>query len=71
MTGSFMTGSFDDPTPAPPPYEDIQAPQNINQPPPIIVAVFGKTGTSKTSFIEAVTGEDLKIRHGLESCMPN
>jgi len=36
--------------------------------PPILVAVFGKTGTGKTSFIKSVTGWDLKIGHGLESC---
>ncbi|OBT73212.1 hypothetical protein VF21_08693 [Pseudogymnoascus sp. 05NY08] len=35
---------------------------------PIVIAVFGKTGTGKTSFINAVTGRDLKVGHGLTSC---
>lgn len=35
---------------------------------PIVIAVFGKTGTGKTSFIKAVTGKDLKVGHGLTSC---
>ncbi|KFZ02161.1 hypothetical protein V500_00399 [Pseudogymnoascus sp. VKM F-4518 (FW-2643)] len=35
---------------------------------PIVVAVFGKTGTGKTSFINSVTGRDLKVGHGLTSC---
>lgn len=37
---------------------------------PIVIAVFGKTGTGKTSFIKAVTGQDLHVGHGLESCKP-
>ena len=36
--------------------------------PPIVIAVFGQTGTGKTSFVKAVTGEDLKIGHSLTSC---
>ncbi|KFZ01994.1 hypothetical protein V501_09696 [Pseudogymnoascus sp. VKM F-4519 (FW-2642)] len=35
---------------------------------PIVIAVFGKTGTGKTSFINAVTGRSLKVGHGLTSC---
>ncbi|KFY65804.1 hypothetical protein V496_02325 [Pseudogymnoascus sp. VKM F-4515 (FW-2607)] len=35
---------------------------------PIVIAVFGKTGTGKTSFINSVTGRDLKVGHGLTSC---
>jgi hypothetical protein len=35
---------------------------------PILVAVFGKTGAGKTSFIKSVTGLDLKVGHSLESC---
>lgn len=35
---------------------------------PIVIAVFGQTGTGKTSFIKAATGEDLQIGHSLTSC---
>lgn len=35
---------------------------------PIVIAVFGKTGTGKTSFINAVTEEGLVVGHNLESC---
>ena len=35
---------------------------------PIVIAVLGKTGSGKTSFIKAVTGKDLKVGHGLTSC---
>lgn len=35
---------------------------------PILIAVFGKTGTGKTSFIQSVTGKEMKVGHGLESC---
>ncbi len=31
------------------------------------IAVFGKTGTGKTSFIKSVTGADIKVGHELES----
>jgi len=36
--------------------------------PPIVIAVFGQTGTGKTSFVKAVTGKDLQIGHSLTSC---
>ena len=36
--------------------------------PPIVIAVFGQTGTGKTSFIRAVTGANLQVGHGLTSC---
>ena len=45
---------------------DDDAAEEIN--PPIVIAVFGQTGTGKTSFIKAVTGEDLKVGHDLTSC---
>ena len=35
---------------------------------PIVIAVFGMTGTGKTSFIKAITGEDLVVGHSLTSC---
>lgn len=35
---------------------------------PIVIAVFGQTGTGKTSFIRAVTGQDLQVGHSLTSC---
>jgi hypothetical protein len=34
----------------------------------IVVAVFGLTGTGKSSFISRLTGQDVKIGHGLQSC---
>ena len=37
-------------------------------PPPVLIAVMGKTGTGKTSFINAITGGGLTVGHGLESC---
>jgi hypothetical protein len=36
--------------------------------PPIVIAVFGQTGTRKTSFVQSVTGNDLQIGHSLTSC---
>ncbi len=38
---------------------------------PIVIAVFGKTGAGKTSFIKSVTGMDLEVGHDLESCKPH
>jgi polynucleotide 5'-kinase involved in rRNA processing len=41
----------------------------IEAKPPSVIAVFGQTGTGKTSFIKAATGDQaLEIGHGLESC---
>jgi hypothetical protein len=37
--------------------------------PPIVIAVFGQTGTGKTTFIKAVTGKDLAVGHNLTSCV--
>ena len=40
----------------------------------IRIAVFGMTGTGKTSLIKLLAGEaakDLKTGHGLESCKQN
>ena len=34
----------------------------------IVIAVFGMTGTGKSSFIETLTGQDVGIGHGLHSC---
>jgi len=34
----------------------------------ILIAVFGMTGTGKTTFIEKVSGQKLKIGHNLHSC---
>ncbi|KAH6674426.1 P-loop containing nucleoside triphosphate hydrolase protein [Halenospora varia] len=38
---------------------------------PIVIAVFGQTGTGKTSFIKTVTGQDLEVGHNLTSCTEN
>ena len=37
-------------------------------PPPVLILVMGKTGTGKTSFVNAVTGTGLTVGHGLEPC---
>jgi len=37
-------------------------------PQPVLIAVMGKTGTGKTSFVNAVTGTGLTVGHGLEPC---
>ena len=34
----------------------------------IVIAVFGLTGAGKSSFISKLTGMDLQIGHGLQSC---
>ncbi|MCJ1390893.1 hypothetical protein MMC18_003754 [Xylographa bjoerkii] len=34
----------------------------------IVIAVFGLTGTGKSSFISKLSGKDLQIGHGLQSC---
>ena len=39
-----------------------------NPQPPVLIAVMGKTGTGKTSFVNAVTGRGLTVGHGLEAC---
>jgi hypothetical protein len=36
--------------------------------PPVVIAVFGQTGTGKTSLIKSVTGKDLQVGHDLTSC---
>jgi signal recognition particle receptor subunit beta len=35
----------------------------------ILIAIFGMTGTGKTTFIEKVSGQKLKIGHNLRSCL--
>ncbi|MCJ1429209.1 hypothetical protein MMC29_007122, partial [Sticta canariensis] len=34
----------------------------------IVIAVFGLTGSGKSNFISKLTGKDVKIGHGLQSC---
>lgn len=36
--------------------------------PDVMIAVMGKTGTGKTSFINAVTGKSMEVGHGLRAC---
>lgn len=36
--------------------------------PEVFIAVMGKTGTGKTSFINAVTGNNLEVGHSLQAC---
>lgn len=35
---------------------------------PIVIAVFGRTGTGKSSLIKSVSGQDVNVGHGLTSC---
>jgi ABC-type transport system involved in cytochrome bd biosynthesis fused ATPase/permease subunit len=35
----------------------------------VLIAIMGQTGTGKTSFVNEVTGKQLKVGHGLECCM--
>ena len=37
-------------------------------PPPVLIAVMGKTGTGKTSFVNAITGGELLVGGRLKSC---
>jgi len=39
-----------------------------NPQPPVLIAVMGKTGTGKTSFVNAITGKGLTVGHSLEAC---
>lgn len=34
----------------------------------IVIVVFGLTGSGKSTIISNLTGKDLKIGHGLQSC---
>ena len=34
----------------------------------IVIAIFGLTGSGKSSFISKLTGKEVKIGHGLQSC---
>jgi len=40
----------------------------VKPPPPVLIAIMGKTGTGKTSFVNALTGKGLTVGHGLEAC---
>ena len=40
----------------------------MKPPPPVLIAVMGKTGTGKTSFVNAITEKGLTVGHGLDSC---
>jgi len=40
----------------------------VKPPPPVLIAVMGKTGTGKTSFVNALTDRGLTVGHGLEAC---
>lgn len=43
--------------------------KNMHFPKPdVMIAVMGKTGTGKTSFINAVTGESMEVGHDLRAC---
>jgi len=37
-------------------------------PPPVLIAVMGKTGTGKTSFVNAVAGGELTVGDSLKAC---
>ena len=40
----------------------------VNPQPPVLIAVMGKTGTGKTSFVNAITGGELPVGSRLKSC---
>lgn len=43
--------------------------KNMHFPKPdVMIAVMGKTGTGKTSFINAVTGKSMEVGHDLRAC---
>ncbi len=35
----------------------------------VFIAMMGKTGTGKTTFINQISGQNLQVGHGLQSCM--
>ena len=57
--------------PALPPRPEAMVAGNDDQPTSkneILIAVFGMTGTGKTTFIEKVSGQKLNVGHNLRSC---
>jgi hypothetical protein len=34
-----------------------------------VIAVFGMTGTGKSTFVSKMTGQSVKVGHGLQSCI--
>lgn len=42
--------------------------QNVVVPDEKLIAVMGPTGSGKTSFINLVSGSDLRVGRGLQSC---
>ena len=55
--------------------KDSPKPKHNREPRPVIsksrdivIAVFGLTGTGKSSFISKLTGKEVKIGHSLQSC---
>jgi flagellar biosynthesis GTPase FlhF len=52
--------------------EQVSVPE-VRRPPPrstdrAMIAVFGMTGTGKTTLIQTLSGKRLKVGHGLQSC---
>jgi ribosome biogenesis GTPase A len=45
------------------------ATETTDPPREVFIAVMGGTGTGKSTFINQVTGKNLKAGHGLASCM--
>lgn len=45
----------------------LRAPNPSSTPSESVIAVFGMTGTGKTSFINRLTGSELKVGHNLQS----
>jgi polynucleotide 5'-kinase involved in rRNA processing len=49
--------------------QSVASQRQSQQGPPVIIAVFGKTGTGKTTFVRNVTNADYEVGHGLTSRM--
>ncbi|KAK3217615.1 hypothetical protein GRF29_1g3553560 [Pseudopithomyces chartarum] len=47
--------------------QSVASQLQAQQRPPVIIAVFGKTGTGKTTFVRNVTNADYEVGHGLTS----
>lgn len=51
----------------PDPEHALQHQKSLNS--TVLIAVFGATGTGKSTFIKNVSGKDVLVGHNLKSCM--
>ena len=52
-----------------PTKDSTEASPSPDPPQDIYIAIMGRTGTGKTSFIQDATGKKLKVGHNLRSCV--